>query len=64
MPERRRQNASQLSGGEQQSVAIGRALLANPDLLLIDELSLGLAPVIVRRIYEILPGIVAPAPPR
>jgi branched-chain amino acid transport system ATP-binding protein len=58
MAERRRQNASQLSGGEQQSVAIGRALLCNPDLLLIDELSLGLAPVIVRRIYEVLPGIV------
>jgi ABC-type branched-chain amino acid transport systems, ATPase component len=58
MADRRTQNASQLSGGEQQAVAIGRALLCNPDLLLIDELSLGLAPVIVRRIYELLPDIV------
>jgi branched-chain amino acid transport system ATP-binding protein len=59
MADRSRQNAGQLSGGEQQAVAIGRALLANPRLVLIDELSLGLAPVVVRRIYDVLPQIVA-----
>jgi branched-chain amino acid transport system ATP-binding protein len=54
---RLRHRGSQLSGGEQQMLAIGRALLANPRLLLMDEPSEGLAPVIVERIGEVLAGL-------
>jgi len=54
LKERAKQKAGTMSGGEQQMLAMGRALMANPRLLLLDEPSLGLAPVIVDKIYEII----------
>ncbi|MCK9512677.1 MAG: ABC transporter ATP-binding protein [Pigmentiphaga sp.] len=57
LKERRRQEAGTLSGGERQMLALGRALMAKPRLLMLDEPSLGLAPLIVREIFHIISGL-------
>jgi branched-chain amino acid transport system ATP-binding protein len=57
LAERRKLPSTALSGGQQQMAALGRALMANPKLLLCDEISLGLAPIVVRDIYARLPAI-------
>jgi branched-chain amino acid transport system ATP-binding protein len=59
LAERRHLPSTVLSGGQQQMAAIGRALMSNPKLMLCDEISLGLAPIVIRDIYARLPSIIA-----
>ena len=57
LKEKRTLPSTSLSGGQQQMIAIGRAMMSNPDALLCDELSLGLAPIVIKEIYSAMPEI-------